>query len=95
MDTVSVSLVSAVVAILATLYTVQRNSKKDTQQSTSDNVAVKEEIKYISKGIEDIKYDTKSLTSSISLMNERLIRAEVDIKNINEKIDRHIEKDGK
>lgn len=90
METISITLASTLIAVLATIYTMQRNSKQDVQQSVTDNVSVREEIKYISKGVEDIKYDTKSLTNSVFNVNERLIRVEEKTKNVSDRLDKHI-----
>ena len=64
--------------------------KEETMTATRDvenNASVKEELKYISRGIEDIKYDTKTLAGSMNAMNERLARAEEAIKNVEKEVE--------
>lgn len=97
MDSINIALFSALLGIVATVLTMYRNAKKETQEDTQHSTSVREELKYISRGIEDIKYDTKSLAASITNMNERLIRAEESIKSAHEKIDKieHIKNGGK
>lgn len=90
MNGISIVALSTVIGIIATLLTLYRETKKDTISDIRQHTSVSEEIKYISKGVDDIKYDTKSLTTSIANMNERLIRAEESIKSAHEKIDNHI-----
>ena len=87
MESISIALLSGVIGVFATLLTVFNNAKKETKADAEHSTSVREEIKYISRGIEDIKYDTKTLTASITTMNERLIRAEESIKSAHEKID--------
>lgn len=90
MEDISITLLSTFLGIIATVYTMQHNMKRHTQETTTDNVAMREEIKYISKGVEDIKYDMKTRNSIVSQMDARLIRAEENISHINEKLDSYI-----
>lgn len=92
MDTVLVSVISGIVGIIATLMTLHRNSKSDTKDEAENNTLIKEEVKYISRGVEDIKFDTKTIMSNMFSMNERLIRTEEGLKNVNEKLENHIKK---
>lgn len=92
METISITVISALMGILATIYTTQRTAKKDAQQHTSDSVSMREEIKYISKGVDEIKYDTKSLNQAFSAMNERLARAEEQIRTLDGKLGEHLHK---
>lgn len=91
MEVITIASLSAIIGVVATLITLFTNARngirKDVQEDTEHNVSVKQEIKYISKGIEDIKFDTRSLTASMTNMNERLIRAEESIKSAHTKID--------
>ena len=84
---VACTLISTIIAIM-----VYWNNKKkeETMTATRDvenNTSVKEELKYISRGIEDIKYDTKTLAGSMNAMNERLARAEEAIKNVEKEVE--------
>lgn len=90
MENLTIAAMSALVATIATVITLYKNAKKETKIDAENNTSVREEIKYISRGVEDIKFDTKSIMSSMLSMNERLIRAEESIKNAHEKIDGHI-----
>ena len=92
METISITVISTLVAIIATMYTMQRNVKSDVKQDASNNVSMKEEIKYISKGVDEIKYDTKSLNLAFSAINERMGRNEERLNNLEKKVDHHIDK---
>ena len=87
MEGISIALLSSMVGMCATLLTLHNNSKKEARRDTEHTTSVREEIKYISKGIEDIKFDTRSLTASLTNMNERLTRAEESIKTAHSRID--------
>ncbi len=87
MEDISIALISSVVGICGTILTINNNSKKEVKKDIEHTTSVREEIKYISKGIEDIKFDTRSLTASLTNMNERLTRAEESIKSAHSRID--------
>lgn len=86
--------VSACISIFVTIWALNRDNKKDTKEDTETTVTVREEIKYISRGVEDIKYDTRSLTTTINGLNDRLIRVEESVKNAHDKIDKMKSGDG-
>lgn len=92
MEVITIASLSAIIGVVTTLITLYRDNKKsirqDAEEDTENSVSVKQEIKYISRGIEDIKYDTRSLMTSTANINERLIRAEESIKSAHDKIDR-------
>lgn len=87
MEDISLALISTIVGICGTLLTINNASKKEARRGVEHTTSVREEIKYISKGVEDIKFDTRSLTTSMTNMNERLTRAEENIKNAQTRID--------
>jgi len=88
---ITVASLSAIICIISTIIGLISQFKKDTKhdatQTTEHSTSVREEIKYISKGIEDIKYDTRTLTATMTNMNERLIRAEESIKTIQKDVE--------
>ncbi len=92
MEGISIAVISSVVGICGTLLTINNNAKKEARNGAEHNTSVREEIKYISKGIEDIKFDTRTLTASLTTINERLTRAEESLKSAHEKIDKYINK---
>lgn len=91
MEVITIASLSAIIGVGATLITLYRDSKKsivkEVEQDAEHSVSVREEIKYISRGIEDIKYDTRSLSNTTTTMNERLIRVEESVKSAHNRID--------
>lgn len=87
MEGITIALISSVIGICGTVFTMHINAKKEVRRDIEHTTSVREEIKYISKGIEDIKFDTRSLAASLTNMNERLTRAEESIKSAHAKID--------
>lgn len=77
------TIASVILAALSYINNRDKDRRNRTVGHTEQNTSVKEELKFISRGIEDIKYDTKSLATSVTAMNERLIRAEEVIKVVN------------
>lgn len=94
MEGITIALLGTIIGIIGTLAGIYNNAKKETKADTAANTSVKEEIKYISRGVEDIRFDTKSIMSTMMNMNERLTRNEESIKNAHEKIDNHINRKG-
>lgn len=92
MDNITIAVVSGVVGVVATIIALYKDARKETKVDTEHNTSVKEEIKYISRGVEDIKFDTKSIMATMLNMNERLIRTEESVKSAHEKIDNHVRK---
>lgn len=92
MNDITIALVSGIVGIVATLITLQRESKKQITSDAAYHTSVREEVKYISKGIDDIRFDTRSMMTNMISMNERLVRTEESVKSAHEKIDNHIMK---
>lgn len=84
MDNISIvllcTLISTVVSVVSLQYqktkAIRNAVEKDVQRSTT----LQEELKYISKGIEDIKFDTRTLATLTSNLNDRVIRAEENIR---------------
>lgn len=92
MDSVTIAWISGVVGVVVAIINIYKDARKDTRAESESNTSVREEIKYISRGVEDIRLDTKTIMSTMLNMNERLVRAEEGIKNAHEKIDNHIRK---
>lgn len=90
MEALDVVTIGAWVTILVSIYNIQNSRKKDTKQDAIDNVTLREELKYISKGVEEIKYDTRSFNAIISKINERVGRTEEAVRHLNSRLDQHL-----
>ena len=88
--TVLVGVASTLLGIGATLWKFKKDNNQEIKEKTISESKVGQEIFYISKNIEDIKYDQRAFTSELKNVNERLIKAEESIKNAHARLD-HLE----
>lgn len=84
---VACTLISTIIAVMVYWNNKRKEETMTATRDVENNASVKEELKYISRGIEDIKYDTKTLAGSMNAMNERLARAEEAIKNVEKEVE--------
>ena len=91
--TVLVGLVSTLLGIVVTVLKLSKDDNKEIKEKAINESKVGQEIFYISKNIEDIKFNQRTFTEEIKNINDRLIKAEESIKNAHIRID-HIEEKG-
>ena len=91
--TVLVGLVSTLLGIVVTVFKLRKDDNKEIKEKAKNESNVGQEIFYISKNIEDIKFNQRTFTEEIKNINDRLIKAEESIKNAHIRID-HIEEKG-
>lgn len=87
METISIALACTLLGVTFGYINFQRNKTKDTKEETGSFTKMAEEVKYISKGVDDIKYDTRNLSKTMSEINERLVRCEESTKSAHKRID--------
>ena len=92
--TVLVGLVSTLLGIVVTVLKLRKDDNKEIKEKAINESKVGQEIFYISKNIEDIKFNQRTFTEEIKNINDRLIKAEESIKNAHIRID-HIEEKGR
>lgn len=66
----------------------QKKKTKDTKEDTKELATMGQEIRYVSKGVDDIKYDVRGINKIVTDMNERLIRVEESTKIAHHRIDK-------
>lgn len=91
--TVLVGLVSTLLGIVVTVFKLRKDDNKEIKEKAINESKVGQEIFYISKNIEDIKFNQRTFTEEIKNINDRLIKTEESIKNAHIRID-HIEEKG-
>ena len=91
--TVLVGLVSTLLGSVVTVFKLRKDDNKEIKEKAINESKVGQEIFYISKNIEDIKFNQRTFTEEIKNINDRLIKAEESIKNAHIRID-HIEEKG-
>ena len=92
--TVLVGLVSTLLGIVVTVFKLRKDDNKEIKEKAINESKVGQEIFYISKNIEDIKFNQRTFTEEIKNINDRLIKAEESIKNAHIRIDPIEEKGG-
>lgn len=80
MDNISIGLLCTILGIVISFLTFQRNSKKEIQTDTREFVEVKSQLGYISRGVDDIKFNDRIRDEQLKSLNERLIIVENETK---------------
>lgn len=80
METISIGLICTLLGAAISFLTFQRNSKKDIQSEVKEQVELKTKLDYISKGVDDIKFNDRIRDEQLKKINDRLIIAEEEIK---------------
>ena len=80
MENISVALICTLLGAVISFLTFQRNSKKDIQLEAKEQIELKTKLDYISKGVDDIKFNDRIRDEQLKKIDERLIIAEEEIK---------------
>ncbi len=91
--TVLIAACSTMLGMGVTVVKLKKDSNQEIREKTINESKVGQEIFYISKNIDDIKFNQRSFNEEVKNINDRLIKAEESIKNAHSRID-HIEKGG-
>ncbi|WP_040192082.1 hypothetical protein [Clostridium culturomicium] len=87
MENISFAILCSLIGCIGTIMTMSRNKQKDTKDEVEGITKINQEIKYVSKGVDDIKYNVRDITKNLNDMNERLIRVEESCKSAHKRID--------
>lgn len=80
MESIGIALLCSLITVAISFVTFQKNGKKDIQTEMRERVEQKTQLDYISKGIDDIKFNDRIRDEQLKKMDERLIIAEEEIK---------------
>ena len=80
MENISVALICTLLGAVISFLTFQRNNKKDIQLEAKEQIELKTKLDYISKGVDDIKFNDRIRDEQLKKIDERLIIAEEEIK---------------
>lgn len=80
MESLSIALICTVISATVSFLSFQKNNKKDIHNDVKERVEVKTQLDYISKGVDDIKFNDRIRDEQLKKMDERLIIAEEEIK---------------
>ena len=78
MEFISIGAICTITGVVISFLTFQRNSRKEIQTSTREQVELKTKLDYISKGVDDIKFNDRIRDEQLKKIAERLIIAEHD-----------------
>lgn len=88
MDIAIVTVVAAVSGILLGWTARAREIKKDVEQEASTDTALKMDVDYIKKGVDDIRVDMRVYGQRVDSLSERVTRVEESSKQAHKRIDR-------
>lgn len=80
MDNISIGLLCTIIGIIISFLTFQRNRKKEIEADTKEFIELKSHLDYISRGIDDIKFNDRIRDDQLKSLNERLIIVENETK---------------
>ena len=79
----TISLIIAIIGCAISVYSFFRNKDKDSKEEGS----LLADIKYIQRGIDDIRLDNKEMGRKLNDHNDRLIKVEESCKSAHHRID--------
>lgn len=88
MNEIGIPILCTVLGIVISFLTFQRNNKKDIQSDTKEFVEVRTQLDYISRGIDDIKFNDRIRDDQLKNLNERLIIVESETKILFKRFER-------
>ena len=80
MENISIGLLCTLIGIIISFLTFQRNNKKEIEADTKEFVELKSHLGYISRGVDDIKFNDRIRDEQLKSLNERLIIVENETK---------------
>ena len=86
---VDITLIIAIIGCIVGVLGFARNKRKDSEGEGS----LKADIKYIQRGVDDIRVDNKETNRKLSTLNDRVIKLEESTKSAHHRID-NLEKRG-
>ena len=88
MTEIGIPILCTILGFVISFLTFQRNNKKDIQSDTKEFVEVRTQLDYISRGIDDIKFNDRIRDDQLKNLNERLIIVESETKILFKRFER-------
>lgn len=82
-----VGIVGAIISLLTFVNKEKRSIERETKEDTEALSKAVSELQYVSRGVDDIKYDIKNLSNSLQSTNERVVKLEMGLEMTNKRID--------
>lgn len=80
MNDLTIGLVCTLISVTISYLTFCKNNKKDIKSDTQEQVELRAKLDYISKGIDDIKFNDRIRDEELKKINERVIIVEEKVK---------------
>lgn len=84
---VELSIIFGVIGALGVVFTLIINFKKSVKTEGESDASIKVDIKYITRGVDDIRDEQRTQSKSINDFNARLIVVEQSTKQAHKRID--------
>jgi peptidoglycan hydrolase CwlO-like protein len=75
------------VALLFTVLTFSRNTKRETESAAAGRATMTADISYIRTSIDEIKVDNKVIQKDVSDMKAKLVEVEASAKSAHKRLD--------
>ena len=89
--------IALMISILTTINTRKRNAALDAKAATleakteaGEDTGLKMDVKYIMRGVDDIRLDQQRMRESMGQMSERITRVEESAKSFHKRLDEHL-----
>lgn len=82
----------AAFTVLLGLLNWLRIRKKDTQKESDTGTELRVDVKYIMRGVDDIRIDQQRMREEMGSQAERITRAEESCKSAHHRLDEHLKK---
>lgn len=85
--TVLISVVSVAFAIYAGVSNLKRNNTSDIKKDAADMATLNVKLDTISRGVEDIKVEQKTISKDVQNLSDRVLKVEESAKSAHHRID--------
>lgn len=82
-----VAIAVPVIALIFTVLSFSRMTKKDTKEDASERATMSADIKYIRTSIDDIKLDNRAIKNELSDLQKTVARVEQSVESAHKRID--------
>ena len=82
-----VAIAVPVIALIFTVLSFKRMTKKDTVEDASERATMTADIKYIRSSIDDIKLDNRAIKNELSDLQKTVARVEQSVESAHKRID--------
>ena len=82
-----ISAAAAIVSIVSLVVTLRRTGRKEVKEETADLGDMRNDLKYITRGVDDIRLEQRAQRDEMSRIAERVTRCEESGKQAHKRLD--------